>query len=75
MKAYTTKELIDKLKMNSRKIFEAAMDNSSFRVTHFIEYSNGKIYDVGIDSKEVIRRKKDFIRHYLNAFWVIDQIV
>ena len=75
MNSITSNELVSRLKMNRRKMFEVAICKGSVRATHFIYFGGKLLYDTGIDSKEVKWKPQDFLNHYKHTFWKIDQVV
>ena len=71
----STHELISLLKKNKNSYFEVSLSNRYFRATHFMTFGGKKIYDTGIDSKDIKWKCKEFLEFYPNAFWKIDQII
>lgn len=74
MKIHTL-DLVDLLKLNKKKQIEVSIKNHFLSATHFLSFGGKKIYDVGIDSKQSIWEIKEFIEHYKNTYWNIDQIL
>ncbi len=74
-KKLSTKKFISLIKENPNKVFEAALDNGYYCATHFLFLDNKFINDTGIDSKVTLWKAENFLQHYKNAFWQIDQIV
>jgi hypothetical protein len=75
MKSISTNELITKLKVNKRKIFEVAIVKDALQATHFIYFGGKLLYDTGIDSQEIKWKPQDFLGYYNSTFWQIDQVI
>lgn len=69
----STAELFNLLLKN--KIVEASLNDGILNATHFIRFGGRKIFDMGIDSKEISWKKFEFLRYYENTYWKIDQII
>lgn len=74
-KKISTKEFVNLLINNKKNYFEVFLSNGYFNATHFITFGGKKIYDTGIDSKDVKWTIEEFINFYPYAFWKIDQII
>lgn len=56
-------------------IIEASLNNGIFNATHFLRWGGRKIFDCGIDSRDISWSLEDFRTFYENAHWRIDQVV
>lgn len=71
----TTNQLLD-LIYKTKGIIEAALLlNFGGKATHFISTNQALIFDEGIDDELVKWQPSEFIAHYKNSVWVIDQII
>jgi hypothetical protein len=70
----TTNQLIYRLKENSPQVFEANLKLRGLNATHYIYYKKGKIYDEGIDEKNIRWKEDEFLNHYQSNKWVIDYV-
>jgi len=70
-----TGELIEKVISNSNKWVEARLRFGNISATHFLLFTDEKLYDEGIDGEEREVTINDFILHYKKSFWQIDNIV
>ncbi len=68
-----TTELVKLLYYN--KFIEASLNDGIFNATHFIRFGGRKIFDTGIDSREVSWNEAEFVSFYEKSFWKIDQIL
>lgn len=75
MNKISTNEIIKLVTRNKNKVYEISLNNGVFNATHFLSYGGKKIYDIGIDSKEIKWFPNEFISFYSRAFWIIDQII
>lgn len=75
MKKISTQQLIALQKKHKNSYFEVSLSNKYFRATHFMTFGGKKIYDTGIDSKDVKWTPNEFLEFYPRAFWKIDQII
>ncbi|OWY19973.1 hypothetical protein C7N43_10955 [Sphingobacteriales bacterium UPWRP_1] len=70
-----TEELIEKVISNPNKWIEAKLRFGNISATHFLIFSNEKLFDEGIDGEKREISSADFIKHYRTSFWQIDNIV
>jgi len=70
-----TNELIETVISNSNKWIEAKLRFSNISATHFLLFADNRLYDEGIDGEEREVSLSDFIFHYQNSYWQIDNIV
>lgn len=70
-----TKELIEIIITNSNKFIEARLCFANISITHFLLFTNNKLYDEGIDGEERVVSINDFVDYYQNLYWKIDNIV
>jgi hypothetical protein len=75
MNLIRTEELIKQVTSNPRKWVEARLRLGSISATHFLIFSNKQLFDEGIDGEERQVSIDDFIKHYRDSFWQIDNIV
>jgi hypothetical protein len=72
----TVEKLCNSNEFNKNNIIEASLLlNFNGRATHFISAKKSLIFDEGIDGKLIKWKKEDFIKHYKNSQWIIDQVV
>jgi hypothetical protein len=72
----TTRDLIDIVCQNQRRTVEACLLLNGCLATHFLRcLQDKKLHDIGIGSEVVYWEHDEFLRHYSNASWVIQQIV
>lgn len=72
----TATELLSLAFLNQQKWIEAALLLSfNGKATHFISAKKTLILDEGIDGELIKWEKENFIEHYKNSQWIIDQIV
>ena len=72
----TATELLKLAFLNQQKWIEVTLLlNFNGKATHFITTKKNLIFDEGIDGELVKWKKEDFIEHYKNSQWMIDQIV
>ncbi len=69
-----TEELIKKIISNPNKWVEARLRFGNISATHFLIFSNDKLFDEGIDGEEREVTTVDFIQYYKNSYWQIDNI-
>jgi len=68
-------DLIEIVISNPKKWVEVRLRFGIISATHFIIFSDDKLFDEGIDGEEREITAVDFIKHYRNTFWQIDNIV
>jgi hypothetical protein len=72
----TTKQLLNLANINQYKIIEASLLlGFNSKATHFFSLKKSLLFDEGIDGQITKWRKDEFILHYKNATWILDQIV
>jgi hypothetical protein len=71
----STLELVSFSLGGNRKTVEASLNNGALNATHIIHFHKRRIIDCGIDSRDVVWPKKDFVSFYRNAYWKIDQVL
>jgi len=74
MKKVNTKELLEIMINLQNHTIEASLNNGTFNATHFLRFGGRKVYDCGIDSADISWNIDEFLRHYPQAFWKIEQI-
>lgn len=70
-----TEELIKIVTSNPNMWVESKLRFGNISATHFLIFSNEKLFDEGIDGEEREVTTADFIEFYKNSFWQIDNIV
>lgn len=70
-----TDRLLELLMQDHGRFVEASLNDGIFNATHFLRFGGRKVFDTGIDSVTVSWKKSDFLFHYSQAKWKIDQIV
>ncbi|MCX6350833.1 MAG: hypothetical protein NTX03_03115 [Bacteroidetes bacterium] len=60
---------------NSNKFVEARLRFKNIAATHFLIFVNNKLFDEGIDGEEREVSIDDFVNHYENCYWQIDNLV
>lgn len=70
-----TGKLIETLIANPNKWVEARLCLGNISATHFLLFTNNKLFDEGIDGEERAVSASCFIKHYQNSYWKIDNIV
>jgi len=75
MRKISTQELIALLKSERSSYLEVSLNNKYFKATHFMTFGGKKIYDTGIDSKDIKWKCNEFLEFYPYAYWKIDQII
>ena len=71
----TTRQLLDFLNGNHHLIEASLLLNFGGRATHFISRHQAIICDEGIDDELVRWQPADFLAHYHDASWSIQQII
>lgn len=75
IKFIETEELMKIVTSNPNKWIEARLRFKNISATHFLLFSNEKLFDEGIDGEERAIAISDFIQCYNNSVWQIDNIV
>ncbi len=75
MNKLTTEELVRRITQSKNVIFEASLCLGMFRATHFLRFGGKKLFDIGIDSKQITWLHSKFVKFYNKSYWIIDQIV
>ncbi len=70
-----TNELIETVISNSNKWIEAKLRFGHISATHFLLFANNKLHDEGIDGEMKEVSINEFINHYKNSYWQIDNVV
>lgn len=70
-----TKELVETINSNPNKWVEASLRFGQISATHFLLFAHNKLYDEGIDGEVRVVNPADFIKHYQNSLWKIDNVI
>ena len=71
----STRILTEILSRHRKIFFEVSLANGYFCATHFLAFGGKKIYDTGIDSKDIKWSIDEFIGFYPSAIWRIDRVI
>ena len=71
----TTNQLLDLVYKTKGIIETALLLNFGGKATHFISANQSLIFDEGIDDEFVKWQPSEFIAHYKNSVWTIEQII
>ena len=66
----TTEELVETLKKSTACV-EASLVLGALRATHFLNYEEGVLYDMGIDSEEIETDLEEFAARYPKGRWML----
>ena len=75
-KILTSHQLVSLINFNKSKVIEVALLlNYNGKATHFLSERKAVIFDEGIDGELTKWKKNEFISHYQNSQWMVEQIV